>query len=76
MEAILENPEPYVWITGLGDFAVEYTLHVFTDKTQHLSEIDATLKRTVLETCKQHKIDISTPRLIQRVGNGNNGIET
>ena len=74
-EAILKDPEPYVWITSLGDFAVEYTLHVFTNKTKHLPEIDATLKRTVLETCKQHKIDISTPRLVQRVGNGSNGIE-
>lgn len=75
METILKDPEPYVWITSLGDFAVEYTLHVFTNKTQHLPEIEATLKRTVLETCKQHKIDISTPRLVQRVGNSSIGIE-
>jgi len=72
VEALLKDPEPYVWITTFGDFAVEYTLHVFTNKTKHLPEIDANLKRAVLETCRQHKIDISTPRLIQRVGNGNN----
>ena len=76
VEAVLRDPEPYVWTTNFGDFAVEYTLYVFTNKIKRLPEIDANLKRTVLETCKQHKIDISTPRLVQRVGNSNNGIET
>ncbi len=76
VEEVLENPKPYVWITRFGDFAVEYTLYIFINKIRRLPEIDANLKKTVLEKCKKYKIDISTPRLVQSVGNGNNGIET
>ena len=76
IEEVLKAPKPYVWITNFGDFAVEYTLYVFINQIKRLPEIDANLKRTVLETCKQHKIDISTPRLIRRVGNSNSEIET
>lgn len=76
VEAVLENPKPYVWITRFGDFAVEYTLYVFINRIKRLPDIDANIKRTVLETCKKHRIDISTPRLVQRVGSSNNGIET
>ena len=71
VEGVLEDPKPYVWITSFGDFAVEYTLYVFTNKVRRLPEIDARLKKVVLETCKLHKIDISTPRLIQSVDNDN-----
>jgi len=63
---VLKEPKPYVWITRFQDFAVEYTLYVFVNQIKRLPEIDANLKRTVLETCKQYKIDITTPRLIQR----------
>jgi len=76
IEEVLKAPKPYVWITKFGDFAVEYTLYVFINQIRRLPEIDANLKRTILETCKQHKIDISTPRLVQRVGNRNGEIET
>jgi small-conductance mechanosensitive channel len=71
VEGVLKDPKPYVWITNFGDFAVEYTLYVFINQIRRIPEIDANLKRTVLETCKRHKIDISTPRLIQRVEGGN-----
>ncbi|UCB61303.1 MAG: mechanosensitive ion channel, partial [Candidatus Bathyarchaeota archaeon] len=67
MEAVLKNPRSYVWITNFGDFAIEYTLYVFVNQIKRLPEIDANLKKTVLLTLKRHGIDISTPRLIQRV---------
>ena len=73
VEGVLKEPKPYVWITNFGDFAVEYTLYVFINQIKRIPEIDANLRRTVFETCKRHKIDISTPRLIQRV-EGNNEI--
>jgi len=73
VEGVLKEPKPYVWITNFGDFAVEYTLYVFINQIKRIPEIDANLKKTVFETCKRHKIDISTPRLIQRV-EGSNGI--
>jgi small-conductance mechanosensitive channel len=72
---VLKEPIPYVWITGFGDFAVEYTLHVFINQVKRIPEIDANLKRVVLETCKQHGIDISTPRLIRRTDSDKNDID-
>ncbi len=74
VEGVLKAPESYVWITQFGDFAVEYTLYVFTNQIRRLPEIDAYLKKTVLETCRRRKIDISTPRLVQRVENSNNEV--
>jgi len=76
VDAVLKDPKPYVWITRFGDFAVEYTLYVFINRIIRLPEIDANIKRTVLETCKKHRIDISTPRLVQRVENSTNEIDT
>jgi small-conductance mechanosensitive channel len=75
-EVILKEPKPYVWITNFGDYAVEYTLYVYVNKIKLLPKIDAVLKRNVLEISKQHGIDISTPRLIQIVGNIESEIET
>jgi len=69
VEEVLKTPEPYVWITQFGDFAIEYTLYVFINQIRRLPQIDAKLKRTALETCKKYDIDISTPRLIQRIEN-------
>jgi small-conductance mechanosensitive channel len=71
-EVILKEPKPYVWITDFGNFAVEYTLYVYINKIKLLPKIDATVRRVVLEVCKQNGIDISTPSLVQRVGNSDN----
>lgn len=75
-DVILKEPKPYVWVTNFGDYAVEYTLYVHINKIKLLPKIDAVLKRKVLELSKQNGIDISTPRLIQRVGNTDNEVET
>jgi small conductance mechanosensitive channel len=66
----LKEPKAYVWVTKFGNYAVEYTLYVFIQDIKRLPEIDSNLKRTVLETCKQHGIDISTPTIIRSVKNG------
>ncbi|NIQ05174.1 MAG: mechanosensitive ion channel, partial [Candidatus Korarchaeota archaeon] len=58
VEQVLNVPNPYVRITAFKDFAVEYTLYVFVNDIRRLREIDADLRKTVLETCKSHKIDI------------------
>jgi small-conductance mechanosensitive channel len=75
VKEVLNEPIPYVWITGFGDFAVEYTLYVFINQVKRIPEIDANLKKVVLETCKQHGIDISTPRLIRRADSDENDID-
>jgi small conductance mechanosensitive channel len=65
--SVLKEPKPYVWITRFQNYAVEYTLYMFINKIKELPEIDAELHRTVLETCKRHNIDISTPLLMRQV---------
>jgi small-conductance mechanosensitive channel len=72
MKDALKEPKAYVWVTKFGNYAVEYTLYVFIQDIKRLPEIDSNLKRTVLETCKQHGIDISTPTIIRSVKNGEN----
>jgi small-conductance mechanosensitive channel len=67
---VLETPKPYVWITNFGNYAVEYTLYVFIQDIKRLPEIDSKVKRTVLEYCKLHRIDISTPTIIKTVKDG------
>lgn len=67
VKRVLEKPKPYVRITDFKDFAVEYTLYVFVNEIRHIREIDADLKKTVFETCKKHKIDISTPHLLRSI---------
>jgi small-conductance mechanosensitive channel len=67
VQGVLEEPKPYVWITKFQNYAVEYTLYVFISDIKRLPEIDAELHRKVLETCKEHGIDISTPMLLKQV---------
>jgi small-conductance mechanosensitive channel len=68
VEGILNEPKSYVWTSNLLNFSVEYTLFVFTNQIRRLPVIDATLKKTVLHVCKEHKVDQSTPNLLQAVG--------
>lgn len=69
IEGVLKEPKPYVWITKFQNYAVEYTLYVFINDIKRLPEIDAELYRIVLQTCKQHGIDISTPLLLKQLKN-------
>ena len=48
---VLKEPKPYVWVTGLLNFSVEYTLYVFISQIKRLPIIDSNLRRTVLEVC-------------------------
>lgn len=65
---VLDKPEPYVWITDIQSYAVEYTLYAFIDDAKALRAIDAELHRGVLNACKDRGIDISTPLLLRQVG--------
>jgi len=74
VEGILKEPKPYVLVTNLLNFAVEYSLYVFTNQIKKLRTIDSNLKRTVLEVCEKNGIDLTTPNLIQSVGGKNDTI--
>lgn len=67
VQRILKDPMPYVWITQFQNYAVEYTLYAFISDIKGLPEIDAELHKSVLEACKKHKIDISTPMLLRQL---------
>jgi small-conductance mechanosensitive channel len=67
VEGVLKEPKPYVWVTGILNFSVEYTLYVFISQIKLLPTIDSRLKRIVLEVCREHGIDLATPNLIQSV---------
>lgn len=68
-QGVLKEPKSYVWITKFQNYAVEYTLYAFINDVKRLPEIDADLHRQVFETCKKHKIDISTPLLMKQLKN-------
>ena len=65
VRGVLNEPQAYVWITKFQNYAVEYNLYIFINDIKRLPEIDAELHRKVLETCKEHGIDISTPLLLK-----------
>ena len=74
VEGVLKEPKPYVWVTNLYNFSVEYTLYVFISQIKMLPLIDSHLKKTVLEVCRQHGIDLTTPNLIQSVSGKSNDV--
>jgi small-conductance mechanosensitive channel len=67
VEGVLTEPKPYVWVTNLYNFSVEYTLYVFISQIRLFPTIDSKLKRTVLDVFRENGIDLSTPNLIQSV---------
>ncbi len=67
VDGVLKEPKPYVWITKFQNYAVEYELYVFINDIKRLPEIDAELHQKVLETCKKHGVDISTPLLLKQL---------
>jgi small-conductance mechanosensitive channel len=67
VEGVLKEPKPYVWVTNLQNFSIEYTLYVFISQIRMLPMLDSHLKRAVLDVCRKHGIDLATPSLIQSV---------
>jgi small-conductance mechanosensitive channel len=67
VNGVLKEPEPHVWVTELGHFAVEYTLYVYINEISNMRRIESALNRAVFETCKGYDIDLSTPTLLRRV---------
>jgi len=74
VEGVLKEPKPYVWVTNFYNFSVEYTLYVFISQIKMLPLLDSNLKRTVLDVCRKHGIDLATPSLIQSVDGKSNTV--
>ena len=73
VDEVLREPKPYVWITNFQSYAVEYVLYVFINDVKRLQEIDAELHRAVLEACREHEIDTSTPVPLKQLQNSKSG---
>jgi small-conductance mechanosensitive channel len=67
VEGVLKEPKPYVLVTNLLNFSVEYTLYVFISEIKRLPIIDSNLRRSVLKVSRKHGIELTTPNLIQSV---------
>ena len=65
VEGLAETPEPYVWVTDLGNFAMEYTLYYFISDTRRTVELDSKVRDAVYTAFTDEGIDLSTPNLIR-----------
>ncbi len=65
VEGLAERPEPYVWVTDFGNFAMEYTLYFFISDTRRTLELDSMVRDAVYAAFTEEGIDLSTPRLIR-----------
>jgi len=67
LDFILQDPEPYVWISKFHDYAVEYRLFVFITDIKNLPLIESELHKVVLDACNENHIDIRTPLLHKEI---------
>jgi len=71
VEGVLKEPKPYVFVTNLDNFAVEYTLYVFVNQVKKIRFFDSNLKKAVLKILGENGVDLSTPNLLKNVGHNN-----
>jgi small conductance mechanosensitive channel len=64
---IQKEPPPYVYITELQNFAMEYTLFYFIKDINKIQEIDSDVRIRVFNGLSRAGIDLSTPNLIKSV---------
>jgi len=67
VDEVIDEPEPYVWITDFPNYAMEYTLYYYINDTQRSQMIDAKVREYVLNIFAENGIDLSTPNLIKSV---------
>lgn len=58
---ILSEPAPFVWPKALGDFAVAYELHAYTDRARTMGGTYAALRRNTLDALHDAGVEIMTP---------------
>ena len=67
IKEVLREPVPYVWVTDLQNFAVEYTLFAYVNESSRILEIDSAVRKAILIHCEKYGIDLSSPNLIRNV---------
>ena len=61
---IQKKPEPFVRITALDDFYVEYEVNAYTHKPEALSEIYSALHQNILDNFHTNGVEIMSPHII------------
>ncbi len=65
VEEVIDEPEPYVWITDFPNFAMEYTLFYYIADTQRSQVIDSEVREAVVEEFAINGMELSTPNLVR-----------
>jgi len=60
---IVKKPEPFVRITALDDFYVEYEINAYTHRPEALSEIYSTLHQNILDSFHTNGVEIMSPHI-------------
>ena len=64
---VIDEPEPYVWITNFPNYAMEFTLFYYIKDTQLSQMVDAEVRESVINEFAENEVDMSTPNLIKSV---------
>jgi small-conductance mechanosensitive channel len=68
IENVLREPKPFVWITDLQNFAMEYTLFYYLGDSKSILETDSEVKASIYSEFAEAGIELTTPNLVQSVG--------
>ncbi|MGK7894206.1 MAG: mechanosensitive ion channel family protein [Xenococcus sp. (in: cyanobacteria)] len=60
-KGIVNDPEPFVWQTGLNDFYVSYALKAYTMEPENMGEIYSQLHQNIQDQCNESDIEILSP---------------
>lgn len=60
---LLQKPLPFVRVTALDDFYVEYEINAYTHHTEHLSEIYSELHQNILDHFHGAGVEIMSPHI-------------
>jgi len=60
-EGVLGKPEPFVYVTSLGRFAVEYELNAYTSRPNELAKISSDLQKNIIDVFDEAHISLLTP---------------
>jgi small-conductance mechanosensitive channel len=60
-EGLLKQPPPYVLQLSLGDFAINYEINAYCDKTSNLALLYTILHQNILDVFNENNVQIMTP---------------
>lgn len=58
-----QKPQPFVRVTALDDFYVEYEINAYTNHSEHLSDIYSELHQNILDHFHEAGVEIMSPHI-------------